>query len=328
MFEPLIDLIEKHDSIIIFGHFNPDGDCYGSAVALKRSLSLQFPEKKVYMTGSGLPDFFDFLLPVDNVPDEIFPESLAILVDANDLSRMEDTRIYNCKAFMKFDHHVDTGSFTEGPQYVEEDANSACDIITSFLLEAKYPIDEIVANALYLGILTDSGRFQFVIDYPSTFDRVSMLCRHGADPKLINSILITSREESLIAKGYIYTHYKKTKNGVIYVVFTKEDLEAIHMDTNSASNLVNYLGNVKGFPIWASFAEYPNGGVRVELRSSGPAVQPFAKKIGGGGHMYAAGAFFSTLVLEQVDEVVEELDQLAYEYKKSRWKRKNNHVGK
>ena len=322
MFENLISLIEKHDSIVIFGHKNPDGDCYGSAVALKRSISLQFPNKKVYLTGSGLPEFFDLLMPMDEVSDDVFPESLAILVDANDLPRMEDERVHNCKAYLKIDHHVDIGSFSEGPQYVDEDANSTCDIVTKLIKEAGWPIDEVVANALYLGILTDSGRFQFVIDYPETFDRVSMLCAKGANPKKINSILAMVKESSLVGKGFVYTHYKKSKNGVVYIVFTKEDLERINMDTNSASNLVNLIGNIEDCPVWISFAEYPDGGVRIEIRSNGPEVQPFAHSIGGGGHMYAAGAFMSKISLKEVDKVIEELDQLVFEYKKAHKRRK------
>lgn len=322
MFENIISLIEKHDSIIISGHKNPDGDCFGSAVALKRSISLQFPNKKVYLTGVGLPEFYDLLLPVDEVSDDVFPQSLGIIVDGNDIPRMEDNRIANCKAHLKIDHHVDIGSFKEGPQFVDEDANSTCDIITQLLLEAGWPIDEIVANALYLGILTDSGRFQFVIDYPETFDRVSMLCAKGANPKKINSILTIVKESTLVGKGFVFTHYKKSKHGVVYIVFKKEDLEKINMDTNAASSLVNLIGNIEDCPVWISFAEYPEGGVRIEIRSNGPEVQPFATKLGGGGHMYAAGAFMSKISLEEVDKVIEELDELVLEYKKTHKRRK------
>ena len=154
MFEPIIDTIEKYDSIVIFGHINPDGDCYGSAVALKRIFSLKYPEKHFYITGSGLPRFFEVLMPMDDVSDEIISNSLALLVDANDLMRMEDQRIHNCKAFVKIDHHVDTGSFTEGPSVVDEDANSTCDMIVQMIAEQNLPIDSLVANALYFCIVS------------------------------------------------------------------------------------------------------------------------------------------------------------------------------
>ena len=316
MFENIISIIEEHQSIIIFGHLNPDGDCFGSAVALKRSINLKYPDKKVYLAGSGLPEFFDLLLPVDDIADEIFPESLAILVDANDLPRMEESRIYNCKAFVKIDHHVDTGSFTQGPQYVDEDANSTCDILVRMFQEHDFPIDRIVANALYLGILTDSGRFQFVISFPETFDRVAFLCHHGADPKAINNLLTLTNERTLKFKGYVYSNYKKSKGGTIYIVFTKEALEKLQLDANYASSLVNLIGSIKGYPVWASFAEYEDGTVRVELRSNGPEVQPIALKIGGGGHKYAAGATLSTIKLHEIEKVVDELDLAIAEYRK------------
>ena len=315
MFEEIISIIEQHDYIVIFGHLNPDGDCYGSAVALKRSLSQQYPHKKIFITGSGLKQFYKTIMPMDRVSDEVINKSLAILVDANDLWRMEDQRIHHCKAFAKIDHHVDSGTFTEGPSVVDEDANSTCDMITQMLVEYNFPIDEKTANALYLGILTDSGRFQFVLDYPETFERVSFLCKCGADPKMLNRILTKVSEDSLLAKEYVYSNYKKTEDGVIYIIYRKETLKRLKIEANNASNLINLIGNVEGYPIWASFAEYTDGRVRVEFRSNGPAVQPAALKIGGGGHLFAAGAGLPKFDQEQIDTIVEDLNQLAREWK-------------
>lgn len=316
MFQEIIKLIEKHDSIVIFGHINPDGDCYGSQVALKRGLSLKYPNKKIYITGSGVKSFFDFLMPMDIVPDEVFKHSLAILVDGNDCSRMEDQRVNDCVAFCKIDHHVDTGTFVQGPSVVDETANSTCDVLTGIFIEGDYPVDNIVANALYLGIVTDSGRFQFVTNYAMTFDRAAFLCQNGANPKAINDILNSVNESSLVSKGFVFTHYKKSKEGTLYIIFTKEDLRKIGISANQASGLVNSLSNVKGYPVWASFAEYEDGNVRVELRSNGPAVQPIAVKIGGGGHMYAAGAALAKLNITEVNQVIDMLDKAIIEWRK------------
>lgn len=318
MYQPIIDIIEKYDSIVIFGHRNPDGDCYGSAVALKRTLNLQYPNKKVYITGTGISAFYDILMPMDVVDDETISKSLAILVDANDLWRMEDQRIHNAAAFAKIDHHVDTGSFTEGPSVVDDKTNSTCDMITDMIVKYNFPIDEIVASALYLGILTDSGRFQFVLDYPQTFDRVSYLCKHGANPKKLNRILVMESEKSLMAKTYVYSHYKKTKNGVIYIVYTYEDIKKIKISTNHASNLINLIGNIEGYPVWASFAEYEDGKVRVEFRSNGPEVQPFSMTLGGGGHQYASGCTLPTFDIKQIEQIVTDLDKLVSDWKEGK----------
>ena len=316
MYKPIIDIIEKYDSIVIFGHRNPDGDCYGSAVALKRSLGLKYPNKKFYIVGTGIPNFYDVLSPMDEVDDETISKSLALLVDANDVWRMEDQRVHNAAAFAKIDHHVDTGTFTEGPSVVDDTANSTCDMITDMIIQYNLPIDELVASALYLGILTDSGRFQFVLDYPQTFDRVSYLCKHGANPKKLNHILVMESEKSLIAKTFVYSNYKKTKKGVIYIIYTYEQIKSINITTNHASNLINLIGNIEGYPVWASFAEYEDGKVRVEFRSNGPLVQPYAVTLGGGGHQYAAGCTLPSLDLKQIEGIVKDLDKLIVDWKK------------
>ena len=315
-FQDIFDLIEKYDSIVIFGHKNPDGDCYGSAVAMKNILSLKYPNKKFYITGSGCHKFFKHMTPMDRVTDEMIKKSMALLVDMNDLERSEDSRIYNALAWAKIDHHVDTGTFTEGPQVVYEDANSTCDIIVKMVQEYDLKMNLLAANALYLGILIDSGRFQFVQDYPTTYDRVAYLCRQGADPKLINKLLSITSERELESRSYVLSHYKKSTHGVLYIKFPKDVLHRIHLHANMASGLINLIGNVEGCPIWASFAEYDDGKVRVELRSNGPAVQPIAASVGGGGHRNAAGATLPSFDDQVISNLVAKLDMAAKEYKK------------
>ena len=75
MFEELRKLIEQHDSIVIFGHPYPDGDCYGSQIGLRDVLRLNYPNKKVYAVGSGLRRYFDFISRMDVVDDEVIKNS-------------------------------------------------------------------------------------------------------------------------------------------------------------------------------------------------------------------------------------------------------------
>ena len=316
MFEAVIDIIKKYDSIVIFGHINPDGDCYGSALGLKRIILLNFPGKEVYIVGTGVPKFFNLLEPVDDVSDEIIAKSLGIIVDGNDLDRMEDKRVHNCLAWAKIDHHVDTGSFTEGPAVVDEEANSTCDIIVKMVLDENLKLDAIGANALYLGILTDSARFQFVHNYARTFQRVAFLCQCGANPTALNRILTYTTESELRAKGYVLSHYKKSKGGVLWIDFDLKTLKELRMDPNEALGLINLLSSVDGSPVWASFAEYKPGVGRIEFRSNGPAVQPFALKYGGGGHLMAAGAPFEHYSQENIKEVIDGLDELVRQWRK------------
>jgi len=308
MFEEIIKKIEQYDSIVIFGHLNPDGDCYGSALALKRTLSLKYTDKKFYVTGSGLPEFFDFLAPMDEVSDEIIASSLALLVDANDLPRMEDKRVFNALDWAKIDHHVDTGTFHEGPYVVDDNANSTADLIYLLIKENNLVVDKFIANALYLGLVTDTGHFQFVNDFDQTFQFAAFLVRNGANPKRIDSILNLKKERTLRVKGYVLSNYKKTKTGTIYIIYNKETIKDLKSDTNEISGMINLVGNVINYPVWASFAEYEDGRVRMEIRSNGPIIQPVANRVGGGGHQYAAGATLSSLDMNLIENVIADID--------------------
>ncbi len=316
MFEQIWELIKKNDSIVIYGHVNPDGDCYGAQVGLKEIILCNLPDKKVYITGSGVPPFFDVICKMDEVDDETIKNSLAIIVDGNDLARMEDSRIFTAKEFAKIDHHIDTGTFKEGPFIVDVDANSTCDIITGLVIEHNLKISKLGANALFLGILTDSARFQFVSNFPQTFDRAKFLCEHGANPNKINRVLSKSDEISLAAKGYVMSHYKKSKEGVISIVLDRHTLKELNISANHASSLINLLGNIEGYPVWCSFAEYADGRVRAEFRSNGPLVQPVAVSVGGGGHAHASGAQLPSLDYNQIDVIIRKLDQAIINWRK------------
>ncbi|HKM10071.1 MAG: bifunctional oligoribonuclease/PAP phosphatase NrnA [Bacilli bacterium] len=316
MFEKILEQIIKHDTITIFGHINPDGDCFGAQIGLRDSLRLTFPDKTVNAVGSGVPAFFSKLGSLDQVDDVTIAKSLAILVDGNDFSRMEDQRINKALSWVKIDHHVDNGTFSEGFFVVKEEANSTCELIADFILEAKLKINNIVADALFLGIVTDTGRFQYITDFPRAFRQVAWLCEQGADPNGLNRILNITEEKSLGFKGFVFSHYQKTNDGVIYLLISKEQLATYHLSASKAGSMVNLIGNIKGFPIWAFFVENEDGTNHVEFRSNGPAVQPIALKYGGGGHALAAGVTLTNSESKLINQVIADLNQSIRDFNK------------
>lgn len=319
MYKAILEKIEKYNSIVIFGHVNPDGDCYGSQLALRRALQLHYPKKKVYAVGSGLKRFFPILGKMDVIPEKVIEQSLAIIVDGNDIPRMEDQRIRSAKDFIKFDHHVDVGSFTEGPFIVREDATSCCEILLDFLRDNNFEIDKDVAQCLLLGLITDTARFQFVVNYQKIFTDSAYLCSLGANPDVLNSVLNQTSENAAAFKGYVYSHYKKTMHGVLHLYFSKNQLRKFKLTANAASGMVNLLSNIRGYPIWMFICENNNKSVHIEFRSNGPAVQPIALKYGGGGHALAAGVTITNPSKELFNQIIDELDSLA-----KKWKEEND----
>jgi phosphoesterase RecJ-like protein len=318
MFDKVLQEIINHDSIVIFGHIHPDGDCYGSQIALRDSIKLKYPNKQVFAVGSGVRRFLDYIGQMDVIEDEVIKQSLAILVDANDLSRMEDQRIVNAKAWIKFDHHVDNGTFTEGPFVVNEKANSCCEIVTDFLTNAKFPFNETIANALFLGIVTDTGKFQYISDFPKAFRQAAKLCEYGARPDKLNRILNNTYEASMAFKGFVFSNYQKTENGVIYLLIDKNTLEKFNLTPSKAGSMVNLISNIDGYPIWAFFCEQEDGSNHAEFRSNGPHVQPIAAKYGGGGHLLAAGVTLPDSKEETINNMILELDNAAKAYKEGK----------
>lgn len=311
MFKEIVSLIERYDSVCIFGHIHPDGDCYGSQIGLRELLKTRYPKKKVYAVGSGLPDFFSLIGKMDIVSDETIKNSLAIIVDANDLPRIEDKRVSMAKAFAKIDHHVDTKTFVEGPQVVVEDANSVSEIIVEFAFIENIEISKKAANALYLGILTDTNRFQYCNKFDYIFDVCKQLISKGVEPSKLYEILNMREESFLKFAGYVYSNYKKTEGGTLYFVFDKEAIKFFEpYDALDVANKVNLIGNIKGYKIWVGFVEREDGRLSAEFRSNELDVQSIAVKYGGGGHVHAAGMTVGKFDYDFINQVLKECDEL------------------
>ena len=309
MFEKIIAKIEQYDSIVIFGHLNPDGDCYGSQIALRNILRNQYPNKQVYCVGSGLKKFFAIIGEMDVVSDEIVANSLAILLDSNDLSRAEDHRINTALDFAKIDHHIDLHSFNEGPEVIDDKATSACELIYRFAKENSFAIDLISASALYLGIMTDTGRVQFADDFVRMFKIVSELCAIGVDPILLGKTNNLQPEISIDIKAFIYSHVIK-KDGLIYSICRKEDRQKLGVTSAQICANTSLLSYIANYPIWFIVSETDIGGMQVEMRSSMYNVQKVAASFGGGGHTFAAGFTIKEFKTETLNKLIDMLSQL------------------
>ena len=304
MFEAIISKIEQYDSIVIFGHLNPDGDCYGSQIALRNILRDKYPNKKIYSVGSGLKKFFDILGEMDEVSDETIAHSLAILLDANDLDRAEDKRIKTALDFAKIDHHIDTFTFTEGPEIIDDKATSTCELVYRLAKENDFNINLIAASALYLGMMTDTARFQFANNFVRMFEIARDLCSLGVDPVLLNKTNNLVPEVSLSIKSFIYSHVIKDERGIIYAVATKEEREQLGVTSAQIAGNTSLLSYVNNYPIWLIISETDIGGMQVELRSSIYNVQRIAVHFGGGGHTFAAGFTIKEFKQEIIDELL------------------------
>jgi len=310
--EKIYNLIEQNDVITIWGHELPDGDCYGCQIGLRELIRKTFPHKKVYAIGSGIPSLYARIATMDNVDLRTIKRSLAILVDASCLRRIEDQRVVHANQFAKFDHHmINPGEEFSDVAFVDSDRVSCAEIIAEFAFDHRMAFTKTAAEALYVGIITDSGRFRFFGTGPKTFEDVAALFKYGIEPKSIFDLLFA--EDPATAKFKAFLLKRAAFDGqVAYVFLNPEDYLHQGLTYERASSMVNSLMGL-GYPIYCLFTVDDRGDVRGELRSKrGYRVQPTAAKFGGGGHLYAAG-----LCLRQqkpsFHKVIAELNKVEYQ---------------
>ena len=300
-------LIEDHDVITIYGHAMPDGDCYGSQVALKNMILGRYPEKRVYILGSGIPAFFDKMGTMDEVDDATIASSLVILVDVSCLRRAEDPRCFSGKAFLKFDHHrpnEETEHF-DGVSVVDYRRIAACEILFEFAERMGYPVSLVSASAMYLGIVTDSGRFEYHGTTPRTMEIISKLRQKGVHTKQIEGIAFYRPPRIRAFVSYIHRH-TKDYGSVRYAILKSEDCAKRDVAPAEALKLVNTMKvSDESVHTYCLFVHFEGDLVRAELRSNRSyPVHGIATRFGGGGHRFASGC---ELHLNETPDAIERL---------------------
>ena len=310
-YSELFGIIRRNERIAIYGHCLPDGDCYGCQIGLRDILRLAFPEKKIFAIGSGIPQFSHYFGEMDEPSEEDLRGSLAIIVDVSCLRRVERKEVYLSGEFIKFDHHTPNreGEEFPFPCVLEPERVSCAEIIADFALFNKLEIPASAASALYLGMVTDSGKFAFFGTNRHTLELAHILINKGADPKGILDLAFFEPNEVKALKRFIKRKAKR-KNGVVYCYLKPEDYEQFGVLFQKAGDLVNVLGEKGKSIAYALFTQSRTGHVRIELRSNSMhCVQPIAVSFGGGGHRFAAGIDYDDPSCCDVEAIVEALSR-------------------
>ena len=310
----IFNLIKKYDTITIFGHINPDGDCYGSSLALRELIRLNFPKKKVFSLAGTLPQLEKRLAKQDVVEDdELIKNSLAILIDVSEIERVSDSRVTLAKQIIKIDHHIESKPFY-GIKWVDEGAIAACQMVAEMAFACKLKMNKLIAELLYLGICTDSGRFRYQPTNSKTHRIIADLLEYGVETDSIFRILYLSEEAYVKYQALLVSKFKRTPHNVIYCFADVNDYTQFGLKFDQISKNVNVIGNIRGCPAWVLFTRSPENFIRVEFRSQGINVQQIAAKYGGGGHLRAAGARLDNQTdFSLAMKIVEDLDQAAAE---------------
>ncbi len=311
MFKEILEKIKEFDTIIIHRHLRPDGDCIGSQFGLKYLIEDNFPEKTVYAVGDKIPDYLNFIGTNDEIGVDIYKEALVIVVDTSIKSRICDERYALGKYIIKIDHHDDSEEFGN-IMCVKNEEPANCQIITEFAVENNLKITEKAAVALYTGLITDTGRFQFRGVSQATFNAAGVLVNAGIDVDKIYAYINLKDINSYKLQAYLYKNMKMTPNGVVYMYFTNKIMKKFKVTKDEAAALVSCMSSIKGSLFWITFVDYDEN-IRVRLRSRFMSINELGKKWRGGGHLQAAGATIYNK--KEMKELLLEADEMIKKFK-------------
>ena len=309
MFKQIYKKIEEFDTIVIARHIGVDPDALASQLALRDSIKLTFPNKKVLAIGTGSAKFFhigrlDKLEKVNN--------ALLIVVDTPDKRRVDSVDFSQFSYMIKIDHHPFVEEFCD-LEFIEDSASSASEIIMNLILNTDLQCDKNIAETLYLGLVSDSNRFLFDSCTSHTFGLVSIfLDKYNFELSEVYKKLYMRPMNEVRLEGYIALNMNVTKNGLGYIQITNEVINQFEVDSASAGNMVNNFNFINEMLVWATLTEdIKNDQIRVSIRSRGPEINQIAEKFNGGGHKFASGAKLKNfdeamLLMKELDKVLEE----------------------
>ena len=304
------DIIEseigKHAKTVIIGHIQPDGDCMGSSFGLFHLIKDNWGITPVVVNQDIRR--FHFLGSWTLPGNTDYSDAFVIQVDNSTRLRSADPSFMNAPSILKIDHHIVTDSY--GNWNIEKQLSSCCQIIAEEAFSKGLKVSAEAAQALYMGMVTDTGRFAYDGVDASTLEVASLLLKTGFDmPSLIERIEVRSIE-SVRFMAQCYNDLRISEGGVPWIYVKQETIDRYHLSPDMVSQALSVMRNIEGHPVYVLFADL-EGKVRVELRSERIPVVSVAMKFGGGGHNYACGARLAGA--HMIPDVIRELESVLKE---------------
>ncbi len=309
--------IRKFNSIYIVRHIGPDPDAIGSQIALRDSIRLTFPEKKVYAIGQSVSKF-KYIGKLDKIEDDIsYDNSLIIAVDVPNMARVDGLAIDKYKNVIKIDHHPFIESFN-GIEYIDTSSCSACEILLDLINNTRLMMNESVAKTLLIGIISDSNRFLFnPVNANLLYKVADLIKKYKLDLQGIYESIYMRPISDIRLMGYIDNNLKITKNKLAYIIIENDIVSSFNADPAGASNMINDYSFVEDFLVWLFVTKDEKNDIfKISIRSRGPVINELAAKYNGGGHIYSSGARVKTM--EEVQELIDDFDKLCKEYLKNK----------
>jgi bifunctional oligoribonuclease and PAP phosphatase NrnA len=299
--------------VVLTTHVNADGDGVGSEIGLWHLLRARGVSVTI-ANPTRIPERFNFLVPAgadasQHAVREIERADIVVSLDIGDISRLGGlaTVINQRQPFVCIDHHVGPVNLPAGPCLIAPEATATAELVFDLATVAGWPLTPESAQALYVGLLTDTGGFRFSNTTARALRVAAALLEKGVDPESIYASVYASAPEGrvrLLAE-VLQTLVVEPEVGLAWVSVPPDALRRHAVTADDLDGIVEFPRSIAGVRMALLFRHIANGRVKVSFRSMGEVdVAALAHQFGGGGHHRAAGASIDGTMAEVEEQVL------------------------
>jgi phosphoesterase RecJ-like protein len=312
---PVVEALRSHDRFLVTTHENPDGDALGSLLAAKLALDQLGKDVVIALYGDApLPGEYAFMALEKlrrDWPEDVETRVLLALDCANESRIADPSVLERVPLVLDVDHHHDNTRFGNINLIVPE-ASSTGEVLRDLFRELGVRLTPEIAEALYIALVTDTGRFQYTNTTPKALRLAAELVEAGANVhRIFQGVYESVQFAKLKLLARALDRAQVYEGGAIVVSFLlRTDFAEVGAAEPYSEGIIDYLRAVEGAQMAVLIREPPrtNGqgpARRVSLRSSVDEldVSAIARRSGGGGHRQAAG-FSSEDSIEEITEFV------------------------
>lgn len=300
--------LKQVKSAAIAGHIRPDGDAIGSCLGLYLYLKENYPqiETRVYLeeTPNAYRDVYGIAEICHDI-DQMGQPELFFSLDCADEKRLGDAAklLKTAKRTICIDHHISNTGFAD-ENYIVPSASSTSELVFTVLEEKKIPFH--AAEALYMGIVHDTGVFRHSCTAPETMEIAAKLMRKEINcSKIINTTYYekTYHQNQILGRALLES-ILLLDGKIIFSAIRKKDMDFYCVEPSDLDGIVQILMGTAGTEAAIFLYETKPREYKVSMRSKELIdVSEIASYFGGGGHVRAAGCNMQGSVYDVVNNI-------------------------
>lgn len=315
----LSSVLENVKTVAIAGHVRPDGDCVGSCMGMYLYLKTWYPQIKTDVYMEEIRDVYNYIQDVDQIRHEwqegkVYDLLLLFDVSSKDRIGVCAQALDTAKMTCCVDHHV-TNTGIAQINHIEPDASSTCEVLYKLIDPEK--VTRQIAEAIYSGIISDSGVFQYSCTTPETMRIAAELMETGIDfGKIIKDSFYTKTYAQNQIMGRTIMESIMILDGKCIIGYVKQkDLRFYGLTPKDLDGIVNQLQVTEGVEVALFLYEVGVQEYKVSMRSNGIVdVARIASYFNGGGHVLAAGCTMQGSVHDVINSLTFDIERQLKEH--------------